>query len=332
MIEIRDIDTTQLKIDEWTIKPGECWAVVGRNGSGKKGLGQLIREDLQPSPSLRIALLSFEQQQAFYEEELKNDDTDFMDRLDPGTTVRQLLNLKDSIPAELAFLKLEKILDRGYRLLSSGESRKALLAQALLQKPDFLILDEPYDSLDINAKQDLATFFADLVADDSIQLLFLLNTLDEISPWHSHIAIIELGEIIAQGEQQSIQQNTEIQALLAFDASALPVWPENLPQSVVPEVIVELNDGKVNYGDSVIFSELNVSIKPGEHTLITGANGSGKSTLLGLITGDHPQCYGNDLTVLGYKRGSGESIWQLKQQIGIVTPDLHRNHRVSGSP
>ena len=65
--------------------------------------------------------------------------------------------------------------------------------------------------------------------------------------------------------------------------------------------------------------------------MLTGPNGSGKSTLLDLITGDHPQCYGNTLDVLGFRRGTGESIWEVKKQIGIVSPGLHRNHRVPGS-
>ncbi|MFA5905313.1 MAG: ATP-binding cassette domain-containing protein, partial [Desulfobacula sp.] len=73
------------------------------------------------------------------------------------------------------------------------------------------------------------------------------------------------------------------------------------------------------------------SIAEGEHTLITGPNGSGKSTLLQMITGDHPACYQNDLMIFGIQRGSGESIWDLKKDMGIVSSDLHRNYRVPGS-
>src|SRR5690606_34208122 len=101
--------------------------------------------------------------------------------------------------------------------------------------------------------------------------------------------------------------------------------------SSAPDPLVVLTDGRVAYGDTVIFSKLSLTIRPGEHTLLTGPNGSGKSTLLQLLTGDHPQCYGNDLQILGIQRGSGETIWQLKKQIGIVSPELHRNHRVPGS-
>lgn len=78
-----------------------------------------------------------------------------------------------------------------------------------------------------------------------------------------------------------------------------------------------------------LFTGLNLHIKTGDHTLITGSNGVGKSTLLQMITGDNQKCYANDLTMFGIQRGSGESIWELKKRMGIVSPDLHRNYRVS---
>jgi len=119
--------------------------------------------------------------------------------------------------------------------------------------------------------------------------------------------------------------------LLSFDPETLPDWPEDLPRKSPDSPLVQLSGGKVQYAESVIFEHINLTVNQGDHILLTGANGSGKSTLLNLITGDHSQCYGNDLHVLGFRRGSGESIWEVKKQIGIVTPDLHRNHRVAGT-
>ena len=325
-----------LSIDQWSIEAGQCWAVVGRNGSGKRLLGRLLCDDLDELrgdyslPPGKVLILSFESQQAFYEEELRQDDSDFMDQLDPGTTVRDILQIGD-IPPELDFLDLQRIIDRGYRLLSSGESRKVLLAQAILAKPDFLVLDEPYDSLDQRSKTELDHFFAGIIARGQTQLLFLLNTWEEVSPWHSHVAVMEQGQLIAQGPAQAILENSDIRSLLAFDASQLPPWPATLDAAPLPDLLVSLRQGKVKYGDTLIFDNIDLDIHSGDHTLLTGANGSGKSTLLSLISGDHPQCYGNDLSVLGFKRGSGESIWQVKQRMGLVSPDLHRNHRVPGS-
>ncbi len=282
-----------------------------------------------------VALLSFEQQQSFYEKELHDDDTDFMDMLDPGTTVRELLGIGADVPEELRFLGLDHVLDRGYRLLSSGESRKALLAQALLQKPDLLILDEPFDSLDLRSKAALSDYFQSVLRKGETTLLFLLNTVEDLHPWHTHIAfmepVMERGTLLAQGTRADILGNQELLALLRFDPSRLPAWPEPLPQEPAAEPLVLLRQGHVNYGDTVIFQDLDLEIRHGDHTLITGPNGSGKSTLLGLICGDHPQCYGNDLSIFGRKRGSGETIWELKRRLGIVSPALHRDHRVPGS-
>jgi molybdate transport system ATP-binding protein len=329
----QQFQTQNLNIGYWPIEPGQCWAVLGRNGSGKKHLAQALLDQqfLPENKNSSFNLISFEEQQAFYEDELKKDDTDFMDKLDPGTTVRSLLNATDDELESLKFLNLKSILDRGYRLLSSGESRKALLAQALIQKPDYLILDEPYDSLDKQSKAELALFFSKLAAKKETQLIFLLNDINEIAHWHSHVAILEKGELIAQGTHEDILNNQDLHALLDFDASTLPAWPEALNNTAAPNPIIQVNKAKVSYGETLIFENINLLIRPGEHTLLTGPNGSGKSTLLHLITGDHPQSYGNDISVLGFKRGSGESIWQLKKNIGIVSPELHRNHRVSGS-
>lgn len=95
--------------------------------------------------------------------------------------------------------------------------------------------------------------------------------------------------------------------------------------------LLTLTRGFASYGEIEVFNNLNLTVNQGDHTLITGPNGCGKSTLLQIITGDHPLCYVNELMLFGRRRGSGESIWEVKRQMGIVSPDLHRNHRVAGS-
>ena len=57
---------------------------------------------------------------------------------------------------------------------------------------------------------------------------------------------------------------------------------------------------------------------------MTGDNGSGKSTLLSLICADNPQSYACDISLFGRKRGTGESIWEIKKHIGYVSPEIHR--------
>jgi molybdate transport system ATP-binding protein len=337
LCKIRNLHTSLLTISDWEIQPGECWVILGRNGAGKRHLANLLTGNAEFGGDSvihgfhSIALLSFEAQQAFFEQELKNDDTDFLEHPDPGSTVREILEISGELPAELRFLGLDKLLDRGYRMLSSGEARKALLAQAILRKPDLLILDEPFDSLDITSQQQLQDFFQHQLLEGTTTLLFLLTTRQEIFSWHTHVAVMEKGEMIVQGNKAEILANADIQALLAFDTKLLPPWPEPLPQTPIGDPLIILHSGHVQYGETVIFENLELTVNKGSHTLVTGPNGSGKSTLLNLLTGDHPQCYGNDLTLFGRKRGSGETIWEIKRLIGIVSPGLHRDHRVPGS-
>ncbi len=329
--------TSNLVINQWQVNPGECWAVIGRNGAGKQHLTQLLtgKAVLQKGTFShgfdKVGLLSFEMQQAFFEQEIRNDDSEFMEGADIGTRVQELLDLPAALPPELAFLGLESLLQRGYRQLSSGEARKTLLAWQWLQHPDLLILDEPFDSLDSQARKNLAGFFDEVIADQSTTLLFLLNTLEDIFPWHTHIAVLDKGELLVAGAAASVLENPAVRALLAFDPALLPAWPEPLLREQPADPLIRLHNGTVQYEQAPVFHSIDLEVRRGSHTLITGRNGSGKSTLLSLVTGDNPQCYGNDLLLFGIRRGSGETIWELKQRMGIVSPALHRDHRVAGS-
>ena len=105
-------------------------------------------------------------------------------------------------------------------------------------------------------------------------------------------------------------------------------WYEPLDPDVP---LVRLVGGHVAYGEQVVLDQLDFSVSAGQHTLIEGPNGSGKSTLLEMITGDHPQAYSNDLHLFGRRRGSGETVWDIKKNIGMVSTRLHRDYRVGGS-
>ncbi len=87
--------------------------------------------------------------------------------------------------------------------------------------------------------------------------------------------------------------------------------------------LVRLRDITVRYGQSTILEGINWTVRAGESWALLGPNGSGKTTLLSLILGDNPQAYANEVVVFGRRRGSGESIWEIKRRIGSVSPELH---------
>lgn len=85
---------------------------------------------------------------------------------------------------------------------------------------------------------------------------------------------------------------------------------------------VSMRNVGIAYGAITILTAINWEILKGERWVLTGPNGSGKSTLLSLIYGDHPQAYAQDLHLFDRKRGSGESIWDIKKKIGFLSPEM----------
>src|SRR5690606_29392862 len=115
-------------------------------------------------------------------------------------------------------------------------------------------------------------------------------------------------------------------SLLTKDAirerKELPSFLKIIPETPY-DTIAQLGNVSVRYGEKEVLKNVSWEIKVGEKWLLQGPNGSGKSTLLSLINGDHPQAYGHDISLFGHKRGSGESIWDIKEKIGIISPELH---------
>jgi len=343
MLEIKKFNHTKLTISHWKIIENESWCVLGRNGSGKQYLDQLLTGQLLtgkesyysadqltlPKPT-KVAMVSFETQQAIYEHELKIDNTDFNDTYDLGTLAKEFLPQEQLTHPLIAEFGLAHKLDTGYRQLSTGEGRKLLILQAILSGVELLVCDNPFDSLDEASCIALSQILGRLVK-QNINVLLMLSNRQDIPDWCQNIAFIERGQLEVIGKLNNEATKRQLDVLLSPPSENLD-WPQtmNTLADYQHNHLVKLSNGKVQYGGVNVFENLNVAIKPLQHTLITGGNGCGKSTLMQLITGDCTQCYSNDLEVLGFKRGSGESIWQLKQHMGIVSSELHRQYRVNG--
>ena len=163
----------------------------------------------------------------------------------------------------------------------------------------------------------------------------VLNRFDEMPNFITHIAYVDHGRLeltVDKSDENAFNElyqllhlkNTDLSVPEADQANKLPALDPNQP-------LVKLNQATIKYGDTIIVDKLDWTIEQGQHWQLSGPNGSGKTCVLSLITGDHPQCYTNDIFVFGFQRGNGESIWQIKQFIGYVSTALQWEYRVSTS-
>lgn len=333
----------ELKHINWCITKAQHWVITGANGSGKSalvaalaGFGDKLAGELLGLPD-KVALVSFEAQALLIERERKKDDADIMDVVAVGTTVAQILaedgNCPDISADLLAKFELQYLLERSFRALSTGETRKVLLIKAMASQPDLLVLDEPFDGLDANTLMMLQVYLSQLSSRTNI--LMVLNRCDEIPAFITHIGYMQQGTLAHSAALTDEQASRELFQLLHIKTSDLKIPATEigtLKESLDPQQpLVELSDICVKYDQIKIVEAFNWQINPGEHWQLSGPNGSGKTAILSLITGDHPQCYSNDIFVFGFKRGSGESIWQIKQYIGYVSTALQWEYRVGTS-
>ena len=313
-------------LSELTLAGPGLTLVTGPNGSGKSTAARALEA--------RVAgarLLSAESQQAFYEAQLAADESNFNQGVDGGSSVRQLLGEAGRGHQLFAAFRLEALWERGYRLLSTGEARKVLLLQAVLRAPSLLILDDPFDGLDRAACAELARAIVHVAERLPVVVVGTFGARE------LPFAPEALREVVVVADRRLVFRGTP-QAFVARGSdephrrTAPPVelgsWYEPLDPTVP---LVQLRGGSVRYGDQVVFEGLDFTVSAGQHTLIEGPNGSGKSSLLEMLTGDHPQAYSNDLHLFGRRRGSGETVWDIKKNVGIVSARLHRDYRVGGS-
>ncbi len=227
-------------------------------------------------------------------------------------------------------LRLEGVESKKVNYLSSGELRKLLIINMMFQHPDMLIIDNPYIGLDAVSRGLLDEALAEISTGGTSIMLLLCNPgeipdcTDQVIPMKN----LTLGEPVeCRGNAAALRESMMTLMDYAVDLERVPKSPK---EKTAHEVTVELHGCNVSYGDRKIIENESWLIKQGECWALAGPNGSGKSVLLSLIYADNPQAYSNDITLFDRRRGSGESIWDIKRRIGYVSPEMHLYFRFEG--
>jgi molybdate transport system ATP-binding protein len=227
----------------------------------------------------------------------------------------------------IGLLGLDGLLERDIVQVSNGERRKVLLARALLRNPRLLILDNPFTGLDVAFRAKLKQIIGSLMRDE-MRVILVMNDRDEIPPGITHILLLDEGGVVAQGSKAEILDRVPTRREAVPERSVAPMPRKGEDQQAEDgvadsQVVVDMENVSVSYAGVPILNDINWTVRKGEKWALLGPNGAGKTTLLSLILGDNPHAYAHEITLFGIRRGSGESIWDIKRNIGWVAPELH---------
>ena len=330
------------------INHDEQIAIVGSNGAGKSLLVDMLTGkspllsgslsyDFSPSTSNlaydNIRYIAFRDSYAaadssyYYQQRWNSQDADEAPLVASYLTQPCDEDFREEL---YRMFDLHRLLDKPIVLLSSGELRKFQLVKNLLSKPSLLIVDNPYIGLDINTRQLLTELFEKLSSAFNIQIILMLSMLDDIPSFVTHIVPVDGMCYGAKIDRATYLDNLVIdptQGVISQDKIDAIIALPSRNNDFNADEIVRLNQVSIRYGERTILKELDWTVRREECWALSGDNGAGKSTLLSLICADNPQSYACDIALFGRKRGSGESIWQIKQHIGYVSPEMHRSYQ-----
>lgn len=339
---------------QWEV--GQHWAVVGSNGSGKSALlhalaGKFIvangsithpfadsfREeekkvnefftyhDLIQLVDVRHAFKNKSNAKDFYYQQRYN-----VSDADNTLNVSEYLMEQVNVCARAAYwdldrvkqkLRLEELWEKSLLKLSNGESKRLRLAAALLKNPVVLMLDNLFTGLDAPSRVAFNEILTEIA--HSGTSIMVVTTPNEIPDVVTNVMVLDECKVLHNLRKADFIPETHYPdktPQVDFD-SLLKLLSRPIPHF---DSIIDLKRTSVKYGSTVVLKDVSWKILPGERWTLTGINGSGKSTLISLLNGDHPQAYACDLSLFGKKRGSGENIWDIKAQIGFMSPEFYQ--------
>jgi molybdate transport system ATP-binding protein len=338
-LKVKQQGTVVLDGISFDLLPGQHLAITGASGSGKTTLAKTIAGHffhegsiiIKEGNSNKVPFVLFVEhrnefknlsnQSNFYYQQRYNS-TESEDAL----TVIQELNAyfekifpgqehADTISFWLHRIGLEHRFDTPLIQLSNGEHKRLQLIKALMLQPDVLIMDQPFTGLDVQSREIVSKVFDEVSATTT---LIMIPGHEELPSCITHVAELENGNL-----KQFCSKDQYKKAEDKKQSFTIPNTLSTLENSIEFSSAVYMKNICVRYDEKIIFENVNWIVQKGDKWQVKGANGSGKSTLLSLINGDNPQAYANEIYLFDKRRGSGESIWDIKQKIGYVSPELH---------
>ena len=334
------------------MKKNEQWIVYGRNGSGKTCLVDVIRGayrlkcgsvvyDFRPSTSTRVSdnihCVTFHDQYsdngepAFYQ--LRWNQGLLSDK-EPtvGDVMNELIQDSHADKELLSALNIDDLKAKKIIMLSSGEFRRFQIARIVFRRPRLLIIDNPFIGLDERNRILVSNFLDALIRNLPIQIMLIVSRMVPDLSLFTHVVNVQNGEVNKMTTEKFLESEKSRQlssplSVLDIQKEMRELCTQPFSTEVQPTEVLSLKNVTIRYGERTILKDLDWEVHEGEKWALEGENGAGKSTLLSLVCADNPQAYACDITLFGRQRGSGESIWDIKQHIGYMSPEMYRTYR-----
>ena len=226
-------------------------------------------------------------------------------------------------------LGIQDFMEKNLCMLSSGEYRRFQLVKSLLERPQVLILDNPFIGLDQPARAQIISFLQKINECCKTLLILVTPQKKDIPDFVRKVICIDRMSVKGDlGKDGCNSVSKDPNSSVGEDELKRKILERGyIPTSSLSKEIVCCKDINIKYGNRTILKDFNWTVLQGEKWALCGMNGSGKSTLLSLVYADNPQAYACNISLFGNKRGTGESIWEIKKHIGYVSPEMFRSYR-----
>lgn len=220
----------------------------------------------------------------------------------------------------IRLLGLKRLLPQRIHLLSNGEWRRMLIARALMQNPALLVLDDPWAGLDAAARARLERHLLHLFR-GAMPLVLAVPHPEHIPAGITHALLVDRDRVLFAGSLAQARRAPAWRRLFPAERHHAATKPR-APKKAAAPVILQCHRVTIRLGGRRIIDRLDWTVRAGEHWALVGPNGAGKSTLAGLISGDIPQAYSQDITLFGHRRDEGQPVSEIKRRIGFFAPEL----------
>ena len=313
---------------DFVLCEGEQLAIVGPNGGGKTMLVNTligrypllmneVRYDFGEANGRmtyeNIYYIAFRDSYGDYDPHYYYQQRWNSQDVEQSLTVRESLVVTEGSEELLREFAIDVLMDKQMVMLSSGELRRLQIVKALMMNPRVLIMDNPFIGLDDTMRNQLKQLLLKLIDDRGLQLILVLSREDEIPDFITHVVPVA-DKVVGD----------KLRYMVPTMGGSDDHCVEESPSMTSDDVVIDFRDVTLRYGEHTIFENLNWKVSRGERWALMGRNGSGKSALLSLVCADNPQSYACDISLFGRRRGTGESIWDIKRRIGYVSPEMHR--------